>query len=367
MKSGAFRDFIDHLLGRGRSAVTVPPLDGAFKPNNRLEEAAIGLPAAAPDNLVQCAGRVLYSSGTRVRQIDFGGAGSAHVEQEMGGTILALAASPSGRLVVATDTDGLSIQEHWDGPRRLMASGQAPSSPEWRNVTALAFADDQTLLVCIGSTRHRGNDWPRDLLTGGRSGAVWRLDMASGAATLIADGLAYPNGIALARDGSLIVSESWEKRLIQLTPDGRMQAQPLEDLPGYPGRLSPSGRGGYWLCIFAPRNQLIEFVLREPVYRRAMMQEVDPELWIAPALSSGKSVLEPMQGGALKQMGILKPWAPTRSYGLIVELGDCLVPIQSLHSRTGGRRHGVTSALEHDGSLWVTAKGGDELLGLALT
>src|SRR6218665_3123598 len=159
--SAPSRAFIDRLRGRGRSAVTVPPLDGAFKPNNRLEEAAICLPAAAPDNLVLCAGRVLYSSRTRVRQIDLGGAGRAHVEQERGGAILALAASPSGRLVVATDTDGLSIQEHWDGPRRLMASGQAPSSPEWRNVTALAFADDQTLLVCIGSTRHRGNDWPR--------------------------------------------------------------------------------------------------------------------------------------------------------------------------------------------------------------
>jgi hypothetical protein len=37
----------------------------------------------------------------------------------------------------------------------------------------------------------------------------------------------------------------------------------LSDLPAYPGRIAPAPDGGFWLALFAPRNQLVEFVLRE--------------------------------------------------------------------------------------------------------
>lgn len=228
------------------------------------------------------------------------------------------------------------------------------------------FAGDGTLVIAIGSSKNELSAWQRDLLDGGRAGSVWRLDPRSGQATQLASGLAYPNGLAVEADGHVIVSEAWQKRLIRLGPKGQMLGQVMEDLPGYPARLSRSAQGGYWLSIFAPRSPLIEFVLREPAYRKAMMAEVDPEFWIAPALRSGYSFREPMQGGALKQMGILKPWAPTRSYGLVVELDAGFVPLRSFHSRAGGKRHGITSAVEAGGKLWLTSKGGDELVAVAL-
>jgi hypothetical protein len=53
----------------------------------------------------------------------------------------------------------------------------------------------------------------------------------------------------------------------------------------------------------------------------------------------------------------MKPWSPSRSYGLIARLDDAYRPMASLHSRTNGRRHGVTSCLEAEGRLYFTAKG----------
>ena len=50
------------------------------------------------------------------------------------------------------------------------------------------------------------------------------------------------------------------------------------------------------------------------------MAEIDPEYWIAPKLKSGQSFLEPMQGAHIKTMGVIKPWAPPRSYGLVIRL-----------------------------------------------
>jgi hypothetical protein len=186
----------------------------------------------------------------------------------------------------------------------------------------------------------------------------------SGAPRVIADQLRWPFG-ALPVNGHIVVSESWAHRLLLLDPHGSSPPRPvLFDLPGYPARLAAASDGAAWLTVFAPRSQLIEFVLREDGYRRRMMSEIDPDYWIAPALANGRSFLEPIQGGALKQMGVLKPWAPSRSYGLIVKLDNDFEPTLSLHSRADGSRHGTTSVLEHSQTLFVASKGGDVVLSI---
>jgi hypothetical protein len=136
----------------------------------------------------------------------------------------------------------------------------------------------------------------------------------------------------------------------------------LDNLPVYPSRLSPVAGGGFWLTAFIARTQLVEFVLRENAYRRRMMAEIDPEYWIAPKLRSGQSFLEPMQGAHLKTMGVVKPWAPPRSYGLVIRLSEAGVPQYAVHSRVDGINHGITAAVEMDGALYALAKGPGRLL-----
>lgn len=360
MMANPMRNWIDRFLGRGEAAVTVPPLDGALKPNNRLEDAAIAIAVTAPDNLVALGDAVIHSSSAELyRQPVDGSAASAFATA--GGPVSALALGADGTIAVAAAGAITFLKATGETVGDLSAGKQ-----DWSGVTAMDFAPDGALWVTIGSSKNRLDDWQRDLLDGESAGSLWRLDPRTGDARRIADRLAYPNGVVVEADGAIIVSEAWRKRLVRIGAGGEIRDQVMEDLPGYPARIGRSTGGGYWLSIFAPRSPLIEFVLREPVYRKAMMAEVDKEFWIAPALRSGRSFREPMQGGALKQMGILKPWAPTRSYGLVVELGPDFVPLRSFHSRTGGKRHGVTSAAEAGGRLWVAAKGGDELVAIDL-
>ena len=165
-----------------------------------------------------------------------------------------------------------------------------------------------------------------------------------------------PAPLAVRRYCRLVTGSSSPKvgriGLSYLIRTARVRPQPvLLDLPGYPARLAPASDGAAWLAVFAPRSQLIEFVLREDGYRRRMVNEIDPDYWIAPTLANGRSFLEPIQGGALKQMGVLKPWAPSRSYGLVIKLNDDFEPTLSLHSRADGSRHGTTSVLEHSATL----------------
>jgi len=348
------RGVIDRFVGRGNAAITVPPMDGALRPNQRLEEAHVVMEARAPDNLILHHGEVLFSSGRDLRKLETGA-----VVRSFDRPIACLAAAVDGRLAVGLTGAEVVVIEP-DGTVAPLPATQTSCA------TALAFLGD-SLIICRGSARYAADQWKRDLMEGGiarqGSGSVV-LFPRDGVPRLMADQLRWPFGVLPVGD-RIVVSESWAHRLVLLDPHGSVRPEPvLLDLPGYPARLAPASEGTAWLSVFAPRSQLIEFVLREDGYRRRMVSEIDPDYWIAPALANGRSFLEPIQGGALKQMGVLKPWAPSRSYGLVIKLNDDFEPTLSLHSRADGSRHGTASVLEHSETLFVASKGGNVVLGL---
>jgi hypothetical protein len=154
--------------------------------------------------------------------------------------------------------------------------------------------------------------------------------------------------------------------VLQVSAQGRAPQPLLAELPGYPSRMAPAADGGFWLSCFVCRTQLVEFVLREKAYRERMVAEIDPRHWIAPALSSGHSFLEPLQGAGVKNMGVLKPWAPPRSYGLVIRLDAAGRPLASLHSRVDGQHHGIVAAAECAGALYVLSRGAGRVLHLDL-
>ena len=354
----------ERFLGRGSASVTIPPMDGALKPNSLLDGARSVAATSVPDNLVVVGVDAFFTTDNKLIRISSGQWDSPTVMAEFYRPILAAAVSPDGAVAVALDGAGVRlVGGSRDGMVVASAANQALDC-----VVALTFSGNDALIACNGSSRNRAADWRRDLLDSERSGSVWMLDLTNGASTLVADRLGFPYGVmALEGGADVLISESWKCRVTSLNLCGKGAPKVvLDGLPGYPSRLSPRVGGGAWLAMFAPRNQLIEFVIREKAYRRAMMAEVDPEFWIAPALSSGKSFSEPMQGGALKQMGILKPWAPTRSYGLVIELGPDLEPIASLHSRAGGSRHGITSCQQSGDELLMTSRGGNEIIAIRI-
>jgi hypothetical protein len=339
-------------LFRGK-AITIPPLDGAFRPNMVLDEADACLAVPAPDNLCAAGARIFFSSGNELCEMTARGEFSGLVTFEA--PLSAIAVSARGRVAIALDNGRLSIdQEDISLPADL------------RCLTALCFGDEGTLYLCNGSDRHKPSDWVVDLIEGNASGSVWQIDLTTGNAEALATGLGFPQGLLPIDDNrALLVTESWRHRLLRVPLDGAKSTTVLEKLPGYPARLTAAKSGGAWLSLFAPRNRLVEFVLQEPAYRRDMLQSVPRAYWIAPGLSSGSSFLEPLQCGGIKTMGIHKPWAPSRSYGLVARLDSAWRPIASYHSRSNGYRHGITSLVELGDRLLVGSKGGDVILDIA--
>ncbi|PZA12302.1 hypothetical protein DNX69_09930 [Rhodopseudomonas palustris] len=347
----ALREFAHHFLGRGEGAITVPPFDGALKPNQTLEHAEIVATLPGAEDLATDGTSLYVADGNAVLRLD----GAAFVPvRQFDQPLTALCVLPDGRLAVA-----LAGREV-----RVFAPGEAAdiaiTGAGMTAVNALTPGRNGTLLATDGSTELPYAEWGRDLLSRGRSGRLLAIDPASRKAEVVASGLRYAFGAASAGDTTL-VSESWRHRLIAVSGDGKVKPV-FDHLPVYPSRLTPAAGGGFWLTAFTARTQLIEFVLREATYRRRMMAEIDPEFWIVPRLRAGQSFREPMQGAHLKTMGIIKPWAPPRAYGLVVRLGADCAPLYSLHSRVDGTNHGVVAAVEVADSLYVLAKGPRRLL-----
>jgi len=353
---GTLSRALDNLFGRGEAAVTVPPLDGALQPNRRLDEAASRTALEGVDCLAVHAGALVASAGATVFARD--GEEGWRPRKSYASPIAALAPVGADGLAVAL-ADGEIVIEGGPFDGRRYCPGRAVTC-----ITAIAAAGP-ALFAANGSATNPAAAWQRDLLERNASGSVWRVDLDSGACAPVAEGLAWPAGLAVDQ-GGLVVAEAWRHRLVRIDPARPAAREPVQaDLPGYPGRISPAG-DGYWLALFAPRSQLVEFVLRERAYRTRMMAQVPQPYWVAPTLRSGRSFYESLQGGGVKQLGMLKPWAPTMSAGLCVKLDRAFQPRASLQSRADGRTHGVTGAVEHGGHVFVAARGDGVVVSLTL-
>ena len=353
---GTLARTLDNLLGRGEAAVTVPPLDGAMRPNRMLDEATIRLPLEGVDGLAVVGGVLHASAGEGVFALSPGNEWTRR--HSPGAQVTAISAiGPDGLAMALSSGEIVVTGGAFDG--KLYRLGG-----EVACITAMVVRRGG-LYVASGSAQHGVDDWQRDLMERNASGSVWRIDLGNGEARRVAQGLAWPSGLEAA-DDHLVVSEAWRHRLIGMSLTQAPRTTVLAaDLPAYPGRIS-SASGVYWLAGFAPRSQLVEFVLREPAYRRRMMGEVPKAFWVAPTLRSGRSFYEPLQGGGVKHLGLLKPWAPTMSAGLCVQFDEAFQPRSSLHSRADGFTHGVTSVIEHDGYIYAAARGDEVVVALPM-
>lgn len=365
---GALLDWKDRLLGRGDASITVPVFDGALKSNNLLEDAPVFATLDAPQDLATDGRSLFVANRQTVLRYDLTSPGSeAHAPateiHRFERPVSALASLPGGGLAVALDGNEIRIMGGIHDGRQWHAVAGKPLHA----VNALSVGTGDRLLVTDGSREHTVEHWKNDLMGLGRSGRVLELNLSDGSERELASGLAHAFGACAVGD-AVWASESWGHRVMAF--GGTQRARPITDsLPGYPSRITPASEqhgGGHWLTCFALRTQLVEFVLREPAYRKRMLAEIDPQYWIAPALNSGNTFLEPMQGAQLKTMGVVKPWAPPHSYGLVIRLTPDGLVRYSLHSRFDGKHHGVVAAIECQGDLYVLAKGCGRILRLSI-
>ncbi len=343
----------------------MPPLDGAMRPNNALDECdVIHSEIDQPDNLIAVSQELWFSSLNRLFKLNPETGFDVQLITEFESSIACIALGTDQGIAIALEDGRLLTGEIKNQDLVNLVEQQSLKCP-----TAMTFTQDGRLLICQGSKNiDRPSDMTRDLLQHGRSGSIWTYDFETGKRSCIFQDLCYPFGIvALSNSDEILVSECWKHRILKFSLQSAGKPESVfSDIPGYPARIIELANSELMLCLFAPRNRLIEFVLREHEFCRQMVDTIDPEYWIAPTLRSTHRFLAPLQKGGVKVMSIHKPWAPTLSYGMMVRLDQSQSPVESYHSRANGHRHGITSCCQIGNRIFATSKGNDCIVELTV-
>ena len=167
-----FRKAVDRWFGRGEASITMPPMDGAFRPNDLLDRRRRSLrrrrPIASPSR------RSAWSSRSDR---------SLAQHRQAGRFRLASFERPNQRFdrIAGWRRGGRPDRRQNCLHRRPRGGTMIVPSPEVACITALAPAADGGLLVANGSATNGPDAWKRDLMEKNASGSVWRIDPANGA------------------------------------------------------------------------------------------------------------------------------------------------------------------------------------------
>lgn len=245
-----------------------------------------------------------------------------------GGRPLGLEELPDGRLLVCDAHRGLLALDPGSGAVETLVT--AVDGVPMRFCNNAAVAADGTVFFSDSSTRHGIAEWKQDFVRVTRTGRLLRRD-PDGTVTVLLDGLAFANGVALATDGSWVaVAETAARTVVRLWLAGPRAGERdllATDLPGYPDNIARGSDGLVWLALASPRDPVVEGLQRAP-------------RWVRRAATSLPEAVQP---------------APKRVVHVRAVDGDGRVvhDIDLVGSDERRAFHMVTGVREHEGTVWL--------------
>ncbi len=265
--------------------------------------------------------------------------GQAELFADTHGRPLGLEIDPrDGALIICDAYRGLLRMDE-TGHLRVLADTYDGRRLRFTNNAAVAA--DGTVYFSDSSTRFRIEHYKQDLLEHRPNGRVFRYHPADGQLDLVADGLYFPNGVALAPDESfLLVAQTAGYDIVRIPLTGPAVGRPepfASNLPGLPDNMSPAaddrpaddragdgraGDGSYWVAFPSPRLPFVDRMMPHPASRRV----------------------------AARLPERLQPAA--QRYGLVARVGADGAILQSLHGPAGTYRE-IVGVRQHDGWLYL--------------
>jgi sugar lactone lactonase YvrE len=209
--------------------------------------------------------------------------GSARRVADTGGRPLGLELLDGGDLLVCDARRGLLRVDPGSGEVEVLLDRLEGRPMKFCNNAAVA--SDGTIWFS-DSSRHYGiEEWKDDFVQDTRTGRLARRD-PDGTVTVVLDGLAFANGVALASDESYVcVAETRARTVVRLWLTGPRAGERdhlVQDLPGYPDNISRGSDGLVWVTIGSPLDGLVEWIGSAPLAIRKLVTRIPERLQPAP-------------------------------------------------------------------------------------
>ncbi|MGC5170514.1 SMP-30/gluconolactonase/LRE family protein [Microbacterium sp. DT81.1] len=199
------------------------------------------------------------------------------------GRPLGLELDLDGRLLVCDAHRGLLRIDTGTGDVEVVA-GEVGGRP-MRFCNNAAIAADGTVWFSDSSTKFGIGEWKADFVQNTRTGRLLRLD-TDGTVTIVLDGLAFANGVALSRAEDFVaVAETGARTVVRHWLSGpKTGTRDLlcDDLPGYPDNIARGSDGLIWVTIASPRDPLVERLQAGPMVLRRLSTRLPERLQPAP-------------------------------------------------------------------------------------
>lgn len=201
---------------------------------------------------------------------------------DTGGRPLGIELAPDGGLIVCDAYAGLLHVDDATGAVTTLETGFEGVPFVFCNNAAVTA--DGTIYFTDSSIKFDFPHWRGDLIEHRPTGRLFRRT-AGGDLTLLADGLAFANGVALAPDDSFVIVAETGAYALQrywLTGDKAGQHEPFgATLPGFPDNISTGQDGNIWVAIASPRDAVLDKLLPLPGILRkivwALPQRFQPQ------------------------------------------------------------------------------------------
>lgn len=250
-----------------------PPLEGVYAKNDRLkaiEKLAQGAGNGPEGVALDREGRLYagYLDG-RIVRLDPATGGKPEELGNTGGRPLGMAIGPAGEVYVADADKGLVQVEN--GQVKVLSTTAGGKDFKFVDDVDVS-ADGNSLYFSDASARFGIHQLMHDVLEHGGSGRLLRYDRTTGETTVLADGLYFPNGVALGpNEDYLLFDETARYQVSRLWLKGDKAGQVerlIENLPGFPDNLSFNGSDRIWVAIYAPRAPALDSMLPMPWLRK---------------------------------------------------------------------------------------------------
>jgi sugar lactone lactonase YvrE len=191
------------------------------------------------------------------------------------GRPLGLEIDLDGRLLVCDATRGLLRVDtrSTDGSGAIETiTGEIDGTP-MKFCNNAAIASDGTVWFSDSSTKFGIEKWKNDFVQNTRTGRLCRLD-TDGTVTVVLDGLAFANGVALSKNEDYVaVAETGGRTVVRRWLTGNrkgMRDLLCSDLPGYPDNIARGSDGLIWVTLASPRDPLVERLQSGPLRLRKL-------------------------------------------------------------------------------------------------